>query len=308
MTSSTLLIHHKASRGDGYPPNSLRGLQACLEAGARVIEIDISPLADGDFLVLHDVFLQPGTTGSGPVMAHTAEQVRDLRLIWQGQVTDEPVGLLSQALDLVRRHPHPVELQLDLRPVGLTQATLSRLVTMLQPVKDRVRVTSLADWALRRLHALDAGLRLGFDPLLYLDVSPRLSKDHDPPAPPLREGAYGYWDDHPLALQRWGATADYLAARAEALWVQSPPGATWYIRAGLLARALEDGFDWIAELHRRGVQVTAWTLNPDRPADVALARQLTTVGVDRITTDNAPALAQALAGSDGRPNAVSAVY
>ena len=88
---------------------------------------------------------------------------------------------------------------------------------------------------------------------------------------------------------------DGTVARAEALWAQSPPVGIWYIRAGLLAQALKDGFDWIAYLHARGTQVAAWTLNPGRPSDVELACQLATAGVDRITTDDAPALARALA-------------
>jgi glycerophosphoryl diester phosphodiesterase len=296
MNSPVLLIHHAANRGYVYPPNSVRGLKACLDAAARAVEMDISPLSDGDFLLLHDRLLENGTTGSGLIYTHTAEQVGSLFLTWQGAVTDEPVGLLSQALDLVSRHPYSIELQLDLKAhTPLDNSELLRLLAALQPVKDRVRVTSGADWALRRLRALDPDLPLGFDPMLYLDLSPHQGEGNGLPAPPFRHGAYGYWDDHPLAIQRWGEAADYLAARAEALWAQAPSGAIWYIRAKLLARALTEGFDWIADLHRRGTQVDAWTLNPDIPADVELARQLVAAGVDRITTDNAPALAQTLA-------------
>lgn len=297
MKPSLLLIHHAANRGYNYPPNSMRGLKACLDVGARAIEIDISLMADGDFLVLHDEFLERGTSGSGPVFALTADQANSLYLTWRGAVTEEQVGLLSQTLELVACYSEPVELQLDLKPhAPLDDETLAKLVTALEPVTDRVRVTSPADWALRRLRALDADLPLGFDPLLYLDVSPHQTEENGLPVPPFRQGAYGYWDDHPLATRRWGETADYLAARAEALWAQSLPGGVWYIRARLLAQALEDGFNWITDLHRRGVQIAAWTLNADRPPDVELARQLAMAGVDRITTDNPPALAQVLAG------------
>ena len=230
--------------------------------------------------------------------SHTAEQVRTQCYIWQGEVTAVPVGLLSDAVDLLLQHPHPVELQLDLKPdVFHSNAVLSQLTADLQPVKDRVRATSPADWALRRLRAIDPDLALGFDPLLYLDVTPHQTQVQGLAVPPLRQGAYGYWDDHPLAIRRWGEKADYLAARAEALWAQAPPGAIWYIRAKLLAQALEDGFDWIDDLHHRGARVVAWTLNADRPSDVELAHRLAMAGVDRITTDDPPALAQALAES-----------
>ena len=106
------------------------------------------------------------------------------------------------------------------------------------------------------------------------------------PAPPLRTGAYGYLDEHPLALARWGAPGDYLAARAEALWTQAPV-AMWYIRGAMLARALDDGFDWIAWLHGQGAQVVAWTLDASHAHQLDLARTLARAGVDRITTNDA---------------------
>jgi glycerophosphoryl diester phosphodiesterase len=270
-------------------------LRACLEAGARVVEIDLSPTADGDFALLHGPLLEQETTGSGPIHALTAARVAGLRHVWLGNVTDVPVGLLDQALALLRDHPHPVELQLDLKPdCPLDPTPLTRLVERLRSVKDRVRVTSPGDWLVRRLRALDPDLPLGFDPLLYLDLDSEEDEGRD--VPPFRQGAYGYLDDHPLASQRWGRPADYLAARAEALWLQASAVAVWYINARLLGRALDEGFDWIAYLHERGAQVAAWTLDPDNPEAVVLARRLAERGVDRITTNDAPAMARALGG------------
>jgi glycerophosphoryl diester phosphodiesterase len=250
-------------------------------------------LADGQFALLHGPTLERETTGSGPVAALTSDQVSALNYVRAGEATSVPVGLLPEALDLLERYPGTAELQLDLKPdVYSSDTVLSALVTNLQPVKERVRVTSPSDWALRRLHALDPGLALGFDPLLYLEID--YGEYSDPAVPPFRRGAYGYWDDHPLAMRRWGSAAQYLALRAEALWIQAPPGATWYIDANLLAQSLDDGFDWIAELHSRGVEVDAWTLDASKPGHIAVARRMAAAGIDRITTNNAPALSQAL--------------
>ena len=294
--SSVLLVHHAAKGQHNYPPNSIRALQACLDARARIIEMDISLLADGEFVLLHGPTLERDTTGSGPVSAHTAGQVSSLRFVWEGLETDEPLSLLGPAAELLYDHPLPIELQLDLKAYApFTDAVLSRLIRTLQPVKDRVRVSSMADWALRRLRALDADLLLGFDPLLYLDAN--ADEARDPSVPPFRLGAFGYWDSHPLASRRWGGTGGYLAARAEALWNQAPAGAVWYIASSLLAQALDDGFDWIADLHRRGVQVAAWTLDPDRPEQAALAKRLVSKGIDRIISNDAQALAPALGAS-----------
>ncbi len=288
-----LLIHHAANRQHDHPPNSLQSLRVCLEAGARVVEVDITPLADGDFALLHDGRLENATDGNGHVFATTADQARRLHYTARGDSTDEPVGLLSQAVLLARDHPHLEELQLDLKPHSpLTDDVLNDLLRQIAPMKDRVRVTSIADWALRRLHGLDADLPLGFDPLLYLDVE--RGEKQDETIPPFRVSAYGYRDDHPLGSRIWGPTSDYLAARAEALGAQVPAGITWYVSAPLLARVLDDGFDWIAHLHAHGSQVDAWTLDAGRPGHTALAHRLLTAGIDRITTNDAPRLATAL--------------
>jgi glycerophosphoryl diester phosphodiesterase len=291
--SGLLLIHHMANRDHKHPPGTLPALKACLEADARAVEIDISLLADSQFALLHGPLLEHETTGSGPIGAYTTEQVRELRHLHHGKVTGVAICFLPEALDLLRQYPGLVELQLDLKPdVYPSDGVLSRLVASLQPVKDRVRVTSPSDWALRRLRAFDPDLALGFDPLLYLEAD--LGEQREPGVPPFRQGAYGYWDDHPLASRRWGAAAEYLAARAEALYAQVPVGMVWYIHAWLLGKALEDGFDWIAYLHAHDARVDAWTLDAHRPEHLALARRLIAQGVDRITTNNAPALARAL--------------
>lgn len=290
-----LLVHHAANRGHNYPPSSLQGLRACLEAGARVVEVDIIPLTGGDFALLHDERLEDGTNGAGNVSALTARQICHLRHTWQGAVTDEPVGLLSQAVSLLRDYPHVQELQLDLKPdapLADADAVLYDLLRLVEPVKGQVRVTSGADWTIRRLRALDNELALGFDPLFYLAVD---TEDHDPL--PFRVGAYGYRDDHPLSMRVWGTPADYLAARAEALLAQAPAEVVWYIHALLLERALDQGFDWIAYLHAHSIQVDGWTLDADQAGHVELARRLVAAGIDRITTNDAPRLAPLLDGA-----------
>ena len=267
--AQTLLIHHAAHRGLHYPPSSLGGLRECLRAGAQCIEVDIAPLAKDDFALVHDNVLDHISDGTGPVAAATPDTVRGLHYRWGRAVSAEPLGLLSQAIDLIAGRPGMVELQLDLKPhVPLTEAILRRLIRLVGPARDRVRISCVADWAVRGLAALDGDLALGFDPLLYLDLD---GSGRDDVTPPFRMGAYGYRDDHPFASRKWGSAADYLAAHAEALWVQAPVP-MWYIRGALLARVLDDGFDWIGWLHDRGAAVAAWTLDADQPHQLDLAR------------------------------------
>jgi len=291
--STPILIHHAANRGHAYAPNSLQALRHCLEAGARIVEVDITPLDGGDFALLHDMQLEKATDGSGYTFATSADQVAELHYLHQGEIADERVGLLSRALELVQDFPNLQELQLDLKPhAPMTDAVLINLLESAKTVKRQVRVTSVADWVLRQLHRLDGSLLLGFDPLLYLDVDDATTQEET--TPPYRVGAYGYRDDHALASRIWGASSDYLAARAEALSVQVPAGTPFYVRASLLALAQHDGFDWIDFLHARGALAVAWTLDADDTDHVALAERLVAAGIDRITTNDAPRFAQAL--------------
>jgi len=290
MPQEVVLIHHGANRGRLYPQGSLRALQHCLSEGARIVEVDIIPLLDGEFALLHDDDLARSTTGTGRASECTSSMLAGLRLLWRGAPSSEPVLLLSQALELLAEFPDTQELQLDLKvQTAAPLPLLTHLVSRLSPLRDRVRVTSGADWALGRLRALDAALPLGFDPGWYLDASPH---PYDPPEPPIRRGVYGYYDDHPLALERGGTAREYLEARAEGLVRQAPPRAgIWYLHGRLVERSLADGFDWIAWLHERGILVDVWTLDADQRGHVEAAQALASLGVDRITTNDPPALA-----------------
>ena len=66
------------------PPNSLEAVQASLEAGARCIEMDVTALADSDYLLVHDPELESETSGRGLVAECSAEQARGLMIKHQG--------------------------------------------------------------------------------------------------------------------------------------------------------------------------------------------------------------------------------
>ena len=187
-----------------------------------------------------------------------------------------------------------LELQLDLKAHSpLSVALLEGLGDICRPLLSRIRISSTADWALRRLARIEPQLALGFDPLAYLDVG----NGQERKSPPRRVGAYGYHDEHPLAETVWGSPTEYLSTRAEILYDQTPMVTVWYIRAYTLAKALQDGFDWIAFLHERGAEVDAWTLDTTRPFDRQLIPQLAANGIDRITSNTAPTVVAMLQDS-----------
>ncbi len=291
--SPITLIHHAAHCSDDAPPGSLSALEACLAANAAVVEIDVIPLADGSFALLHDENLAVGTNGTGKAPQMKRAQVEKLCYTVDDRLTQENIGFLETAVALLEAHPDTQRLQLDLKPfTPLTQSVLREFCRMIKPVKDRIQVTSVSDWAVRALARFSPDLSLGFDPLLYLD----LAEDDPRPEgiPPFRVGAYGLLDDHPLSAYQWGPLGDYFAARAAALLVQPPQGCQWFIRAELLKMALDAGFDWIDFLLQNGSKVDAWTIDVELPEHIHLAQVLVEHGVDALTTDHPARLASHL--------------
>jgi glycerophosphoryl diester phosphodiesterase len=284
------LIHHAAHCKDKAPPGSLSALEACLKSGSSAIEIDVIPLADGQFALLHDQNLDTETNGSGKAHLKTRAEIEKLYYVVRGEVTEEKVGFLEDAVDLLGEHPDIHRLQLDLKPFApLTQAILRNFIGLIKPVIDRIQVTSVADWAVRSLARFAPELSLGFDPLLYLDMVNDIPRPKE--IPPFRVGAYNLLDDHPLSAYQWGPMGEYFAARAAALLVQAPTGCEWFIRAKLLKLALTAGFDWIDFLHHHGSKVDAWTIDVDDPEQVSLAQELVKRGIDDLTTDTPKRLA-----------------
>ena len=162
------IIHHAANCGHNEPPGSLSALERCLASGAAVVEIDLIPTADGHFALLHDPNLEEDTTGTGKAPQMKRAQIESLTYKVNGKTTPEKIGFLEGAVALLKDHPDTKRLQLDLKPfTPLTQGVLRQFTTLINPVRDRIQVTSPADWAVRSLSRFAPDLSLGFDPLLY---------------------------------------------------------------------------------------------------------------------------------------------
>jgi glycerophosphoryl diester phosphodiesterase len=277
-----IIVHHMAALDGQYPPNSLDAIRACLEAGAGFIEIDITALADEDYLLVHDPVLESETNGSGEVGKTRAADAR--QLFCKG--TQTPVALLQDVVRLMLDFGGESRLQLDFKNIiPFTDAEpLQRLVDIIQPLGDRALVSSGADWQLRKLRKLAGWLDLGFDVQFAIDW--RLEgRPIDPRIPPYYKGAYGYWDDHTLARQRYTSVTEYLADRCEVMTRLVPGLSTFYIDHKLLVQSLDDGFNWADALHSFGIKLDAWTLDVDKPVAVANAQRLYKAGVDQFTTN-----------------------
>jgi len=62
----------------GYLENTLASMRAGFEAGADIVEIDVQPTTDGQFVVFHDWTLECRTNGAGITREHTMAQLKAL--------------------------------------------------------------------------------------------------------------------------------------------------------------------------------------------------------------------------------------
>ncbi|MBX3084149.1 MAG: hypothetical protein KF716_21115 [Anaerolineae bacterium] len=291
-----IVVCHMAAWDARFPPNSLEAIRACLIANVAFIEIDITALASEDYLLVHDPVLESETDGHGLVAATTPDQARTLHIKHRDQPTDHPVPLLSQVVDLFLHYPGRTRLQCDFKNIYPFPAEepYARLINLLAPLGDRVIVSSGADWQLRRLRRLDSSLDLGFDIGNNLDWR-ALDELADPRVPPWKFGAYGYFDDHPVAGFRFTSAREYLLERCD-LFANSVRGlSTFYIDHKLLMHSLkDDDFNWAEALHGFGIKLDAWTLDTTNALAVTNARLLLDAGVDQFTTNTPVELAALL--------------
>ncbi len=291
--TAPLIVHHMAALdASPYPPNSLEAIRACLDANAAFVEIDITALADGDYLLVHDATLDSETDGAGPVGDCPLRAARQLRIRTATGATAYRAPVLGDVVDLLLKHPAQTRLQLDFKNTTpfASAEPLERLARLVEPLGRRVIVSSGADWQLRRLRAVAPWLDLGLDIHFYIAwCAPGATRDPD--EHPRVRGAYGYWDDHPIAQRAIWSTAEYLRDRLECLTGLVPGASTFYINHQFLAQSLADGFDWAAALRARGIRSDAWTMDIGKPAAEASLPLLLAAGVDQITTNTPAAMA-----------------
>lgn len=278
---------------DRYLENSLAAVEACYQAGVARAEIDLAMLRDADFLVIHDLTLDEATTGSGRVAQLDRRAAQGLRLRGRdGHPADACPALFSEVAALIRGQPHPTRLELDLKDTQpLPWPRAEELARLIDPVRERVVLNSVADWNLRRLLEVDPTLPVGFDPMAHLDWVP-VGQEWDGEG--LPRGAYGYLDAHWLARERVTPVRDYLADRLGGILRLVPGVREVHVRLSMFERMLDDGVaDAAAFFHRHGLRLDVWTLDAGTPDwENRLARALA-AGADIVTTNTPRALAAA---------------
>ncbi|TIM43238.1 glycerophosphodiester phosphodiesterase family protein [Mesorhizobium sp.] len=87
-----------------FAENSIAALEASIALGAEIVEVDVRRSKDGEFVVMHDSWLDRTTNCKGEVVKRTLAELKTCKLVIEGTgaVTDEPVSTLREMLMATR--------------------------------------------------------------------------------------------------------------------------------------------------------------------------------------------------------------
>lgn len=87
-----------------YAENSIAAVEGSIAMGAEIVEVDIRRSKDGEFVVMHDSWLDRTTTCKGEVVKYTLAELKACRLVVEGTraVTNETVSTLREMLMATR--------------------------------------------------------------------------------------------------------------------------------------------------------------------------------------------------------------
>ena len=90
--------------GSLYPENSVAAVEASIALGVEMVELDVQETRDGEFVVLHDSWLDRTTSCKGPLAARTLAELSKCRLKVEatGKVTEEGIPTLRRMMEVTR--------------------------------------------------------------------------------------------------------------------------------------------------------------------------------------------------------------
>jgi glycerophosphoryl diester phosphodiesterase len=134
------------------PDNSLPAIDAAIDAGFPAVEIDVRDTSDGVLVLMHDPTVNRTSNGRGPVGRFSFQQIRQLRLLWEGK-QNGPIPSLEEVMSLA---------------AGRTLLYIDMKTDRVELVVDALRRQHAYDWTillgsveqLRRVHDLEPHCRL----------------------------------------------------------------------------------------------------------------------------------------------------
>lgn len=101
MPERILVAAHRGAHQD-YPENSLASYREAIRLGVDIIETDVRATKDGVLVIMHDKTVDRTTNGKGNVCDLTFDELRRLRLVHQGRITEELIPAFEEVLQLTK--------------------------------------------------------------------------------------------------------------------------------------------------------------------------------------------------------------
>lgn len=220
-----------------YPENSLEGMRAALEAGARMVEFDVQLTADGVPVVIHDTGLGRTAGRKGNVLDLLAAALPGIDVSeatrFGNRYQDTPLPTLEDMLALVDEYPDATAF-IELKRASMRRFGGRAVVDAVMPLvgrhRHRVVISYDADMVARARTA--GAMRIGW-------VTASLGRDQERAA---RE----------LMPEFIFCSADRVPAGGDALWTGSWRWVVYGVNETELARELLDGGADIIETDRIG--------------------------------------------------------
>ena len=141
------------------PENTLTAIRWSMEAGADMVEVDVTQTVDGQLIVLHDETLDRTTNGQGSPQEKTLAEIRalDAGAWFHRRFVGERVPTLAEVLDLVKDR---LLINLEIKPEAVTETLCGGIMEkIVSEVRDRdmagqVQISSFAPRALLHLREL----------------------------------------------------------------------------------------------------------------------------------------------------------
>ncbi|MBC6403035.1 MAG: glycerophosphodiester phosphodiesterase family protein [Hyphomonadaceae bacterium] len=165
--AAMIAAHRAVSRGEGLAENSKTSLEALINRGILVAEVDIAGLKDGTHILYHDGVWEQDSTGQGAVAATTWEQAEKFLLRdTDGALTADRPYRLADALALARDR---IYLEIDFKSSAGYETVIDAVRAA--DMADRVILISHTDAQARRLAQLAPEMMLSVSVESMADVA-----------------------------------------------------------------------------------------------------------------------------------------
>lgn len=128
LSAERFVVAHRGSSGTA-PENTLAAIRQALDAGAKMVELDVHVTADDHAILLHDNVVGRTTGGHGRLASMNFDELRrlDAGSWFHPDFRDEKIPLLAEALDMLKGRAY---LNIEIKPPQPNEDYEARLETI----------------------------------------------------------------------------------------------------------------------------------------------------------------------------------